>query len=205
MYSAPFAFFTFEPVSFAVSLLGLFALTDLRYRRLPGVQLFFGLAFFSGLAIHPLQALAVAAAVWWGSSPERRPAWMLPALFHPAAWPVLLLGAGTRKGLIGGGDLFGLGMVACLFPWTAAWLTFVAVLTWVSLWQRKHPGPAPAIPGLLLGLLAYITLRPVLASLLTILKLCCEDRICLELEISITLRPTKCLEASPDYPFGRAD
>ena len=170
MHSAPVAIFTFEPIGFAVSLLGLFTLTDFRYRTLPGVRLFFWIAFAAGLAIYPLQALAVGAAVWWGSSPQRRPAWMLPALLNPATWPVLLLGAGTRKGLIGGGDLFGLGVVACLFPWTAVWIVFLTVLLWVSVWQRIRPGPAPAIPGMLLGLLAYLALGSLLPNLPTIFE-----------------------------------
>lgn len=48
---------------------------------------------------------------------------------------------------------------ACLFPWPAPVLAFLGVEAWRRLWLRRGlPGPLPAMPGMLIGLAAYLLL-----------------------------------------------
>ena len=83
------------------------------------------------------------------------PSWPV-VLFLPAIpyWPVLLVGAGVREGLIGDGDLLALSLAALYSP-LAGWLGFIGLLAW-SVYSRKAGSPwAPALPGLLLGVVIF--------------------------------------------------
>lgn len=152
-----------------ILLLGAFVLlclADLRYRVAPGILAVYLAALYLQTGSDPSQAAAVALAVIWGHwrSWPGMLAW--PALLHPAAWVVMLAGYGVRMGVVGRGDLLAAGALVCLFPWPAPVLAFLGVEAWRRLWLRRGlPGPLPAMPGMLIGLAAYLLLWRVLPAL----------------------------------------
>lgn len=138
----------------SLACLGLFSLADLRYRVAPGIELFFLSAALVGAFADPLRVGMVLLAVSW-SRWRLPPVLALPALLHPSSWAVLLAGTGVRRGAVGDADLLALGGLACLFDWPAPLLALVGVEVWRLWWRRARPGPVPAMPGMLLGLVAY--------------------------------------------------
>ena len=134
--------------------LALFSLADLRYRTVPGAAVFFLASVLLAAPADPIRVGLVILAVGWGWL--RGPSWViLPALISPSTWMVLLMGAGVRQGIVGEADLFVLGGMACLFDWPATVMALAGVELWRRRWPRKYSAPAPAIPGLFLGLCAY--------------------------------------------------
>ena len=147
------------PEYFAVTALALFSVSDLRTRVVPGIEAFFiGAILISTPGNLPATFLVVLACAWgWLSS---IPGWLvLPLLFLPSTWPVLLAGFGVRQGVVGRADLLAIAGLACLFPWPALVLAMLGLETWRRFWHKRQDGPVPAIPGLLLGILAYLLVR----------------------------------------------
>ena len=139
----------------------LFSLADLRFRTAPLIRAFLGASALLTAAANPLHALLVALVVGWGWV-QSWPGKMALALYPPN-WPILLMGFGVRRDLIGKADLLAAGSLACLFPWPALALAFVSLELWRRGWAHRHPGPVPALPGMLLGVVLYIILRTLLA------------------------------------------
>jgi len=134
----------------------LFSLADLRYRVVPGIEAFFFSAVLLSVFTNPLGVAAIVFSVAWAWMRSWPSALIWASLFNPAAWPVLLTAFGVRRGVIGGADLWAIGGLAMLFPWHAVILSLVGVEIWRRWWQRRYPGPIPALPGMLLGLLVYL-------------------------------------------------
>jgi len=138
--------------------LALFSLADLRYRVVPGAAVFFLGAVLLAAPANPIRVGLVILAVGWGWL--RWPSILiLPALFSPSTWAVLLTGAGLRQGIVGEADLLILGGIACLFDWPATVMAMVGVELWR--WGRKRwrVGVCPkfaALPGMLLGTVVYL-------------------------------------------------
>ena len=145
--------------SFALLSFTLFSIADLKYRLVPGIELFFLGAILLTLPSTSLQAGVILLACAWGVFRNVSGWFTLPLLFFPPAWPVLLTGYGYRKGLIGRADLLAISGLACLFPLPAVLLALLGLELWRRFWIRRKTGLIPALPGLLLGLLAYLFLR----------------------------------------------
>ncbi len=145
--------------SFAVVSFTLFSFADLRYRLVPGIELFFLGTILLTLPLTPIQAGIILLACGWGLL-RNIPNWLiLPLFFYPPAWPVLLTGYGYRKGIIGRADLFAIAGLACLFPLPAVLLSLLGLEGWRRIWIRRQQGVIPALPGLLLGLLIYVQIK----------------------------------------------
>jgi len=138
--------------------LALFSLFDLRYRLSPGIGVFFLGAVLLAAPADPLRAGAAVLATAWGlcAAPG---VLALPLLFHPSSWAVLFTGYGVRRSVVGRADLFAIGGIAVLYPWPATLLALVGVELCRRWWRLRHDGPAPAIPGMFLGVSAYLVSR----------------------------------------------
>jgi hypothetical protein len=145
---------TFALVSFS-----LFSYADLRYRLVPGIEVFLLGTILLTLPITPLQTGIVLLACLWGIFRNLSGWFAVPMLFYPPVWPVLLTGYGYRKGIIGRADLLAISGLACLFPLPAVLLSLFGLEVWRRFWVRRQRGDIPALPGLLIGLIAYLLLR----------------------------------------------
>lgn len=145
--------------SFALASFTLFSFADLRYRLVPGIELFFLGTILLTLPATPIQTAIISLACIWGVFRKLSGWFALPILFYPPAWPVLLTGYGYRKGMIGRADLLAIAGLACLFPLPAVLLSLLGLEIWRRIWIRKQAGSIPALPGMLLGLLAFLLLR----------------------------------------------
>jgi hypothetical protein len=135
----------------------LFSFADLRYRLVPAIEIFFLASLFISASGSLLQVLAIALAVAWGIFASFPGFLVIPALFFPPAWILLLTGFGVRRGLIGRADLLALAGIASLFPWTAVVLSVLGVELWRRWWRKLYPSDvlSPALPGMLLGLSVF--------------------------------------------------
>lgn len=145
--------------SFALLSFTLFSFADLRYRLVPGIELFLFGTILLSVPITPLQTGIILSACIWGMLRNISGWFVLPLLFFPSTWPILLTGYGYRRGLIGRADLLAISGLACLFPLPAVLLSLFGLEVWRRVWIRRQSGPIPALPGLLLGLLAFLLLR----------------------------------------------
>jgi len=146
---------------FLIAAFVLFSLADLRYRVVPGIQVFFFGAVVLSMFSNPLGVAEIVLVVAWGNrSLHSRLVW--PTLLNPVAWPVLLTGFGVRYGVIGKADLFAIGGIACIFPWQAVVLSLLGVDVWRRWWVRYRNGPVPALPGMLLGLTVHLSTKMLL-------------------------------------------
>ena len=145
---------TFALVSFS-----LFSYADLRYRLAPGVEVFLFGTILLTFPTTPLQTGIVLLGCLWGIFRNLSGWFAIPLLFYPPVWPVLFTGYGYRKGIIGRADLLAISGLACLFPFPAVLLSLLGLELWRRLWVRRQRGDIPALPGLLLGLIAYLLLR----------------------------------------------
>ena len=136
----------------------LLSLADLRYRVVPGIQVFFFGAVLLSVFSNPLGVAAIVLVVAWGSH-SLHPHLVWPTIFNPVAWPVLLTGFGVRYGVIGKADLLAIGGIACIFPWQAVVLSMLGVEVWRRWWIRNRTGSVPALPGMLLGLAIYLSIE----------------------------------------------
>jgi hypothetical protein len=145
--------------SFALVSFTLFSFADLRYRLVPGIELFFLGAILLTLAITPVQTAIIVLACIFGLF-RALPGWLaVPLLFYPPAWPILLTGYGYRKGLIGRADLLAISGLACLLPLSAVLLSLMGLEVWRRIWIRRQVGVIPALPGFLLGILLFLFVR----------------------------------------------
>lgn len=145
--------------TFTVVSLTLFSFSDLRYRLVPGIEIFFLGTILLALPASPVQTIIILVACIWGLIGTVPSFCVVPLLFHPPAWPVLLTGYGYRKGIIGRADLLAIGGLACLFPLPAILFSLLGLEVWRRFWIRRQPGSIPALPGLLLGTLAFLLVR----------------------------------------------
>lgn len=145
---------TFALVSFS-----LFSYADLRYRLVPGIEVFLFGTILLTFPATPVHSVIVLLACLWGIFRNRSGWFAMPLLFYPPVWPVLFTGYGFRKGIIGRADLLAISGLACLFPLPAALLSLLGLELWRRLWIRRQRGDIPALPGLFLGLIGYLLLR----------------------------------------------
>ena len=145
---------TFALVSFSI-----FSYADLRYRLVPGIEVFLLGTILLTLPITPIQTGIVLLACLWGIFRNLSGWFAVPMLFYPPVWPVLLTGYGYRKAIIGRADLLAISGLACLFPLPAVLLSLFGLEVWRRFWVRRQHGDIPALPGLLIGLIAYLLLR----------------------------------------------
>jgi len=145
---------TFALVSFS-----LFSYADLRYRLIPGIEVFLLGAILLTLPITPLQTGIILLACGWSIFRNLSGWFALPLLFYPPVWPVLLTGYGYRKGILGRADLFAISGLACLFPLPAVLLSLFGLELWRRFWVRRQTGSIPALPGMFLGFSVYIAFK----------------------------------------------
>lgn len=145
---------TFALVSFS-----LFSYADLRYRLVPGIEVFLLGTILLTFPATPIQTGIVLLACLWGIFRNLSGWFAIPLLFYPPVWPVLFTGYGYRKSIIGRADLLAISGLACLFPLPAVLLSLLGLELWRRLWVRRQHGDIPALPGLLLGLIVYLLLR----------------------------------------------
>jgi hypothetical protein len=145
--------------AFALVSFSLFSYADLRYRLVPGIEVFLFGTILLTFPITPLQTGIVVLACAWSIFRNLSGRFALPLLFYPPVWPVLLTGYGYRRGIIGRADLLAISSLACLFPLSAVLLALFGLEMWRRVWIRRQIGSIPAIPGLLLGILIYIGAR----------------------------------------------
>ena len=145
---------TFALVSFS-----LFSYADLRYRLVPGIEVFLFGTILLTFPATPIQTGIVLLACLWSIFRNLSGWFAIPLLFYPPVWPVLFTGYGYRKSIIGRADLLAISGLACLFPLPAVLLSLLGLELWRRLWIRRQQGNIPALPGLLLGLIVYLLLR----------------------------------------------
>lgn len=145
---------TFALVSFSI-----FSYADLRYRLVPGIEVFLFGTILLTFSATPIQTGIVLLACLWSIFRNLSGWFAIPLLFYPPVWPVLFTGYGYRKSIIGRADLLAISGLACLFPLPAVLLSLLGLELWRRLWVRRQQGDIPALPGLLLGLIAYLLLR----------------------------------------------
>ena len=141
---------TFALVSFSI-----FSYADLRYRLVPGIEVFLLGTILLTFPAVPIQTGIILLACVWSIFRKLSGWFALPLLFYPTVWPVLLTGYGYRKGIIGRADLLAIGGLACLFPFPAVLLALIGLEFWHRFWIRRHTGNVTALPGLFLGMLVY--------------------------------------------------
>ena len=145
---------TFALVSFS-----LFSYADLRYRLVPGIEVFLIGTILLTIPITPLQTMIILLACLWGIFRNLSGWFAVPLLFYPPVWPVILTGYGYRKGIIGRADLLAVSGLACLFPLPAVLLSLVGLELWRRFWVRRQAGSIPALPGMFVGLVFYILME----------------------------------------------
>ena len=145
---------TFALVSFSI-----FSYADLRYRLVPGIEVFLFGTIILTFPATPLQTGIVLLTCLWSILRNLSGWFAIPMLFYPPVWPVLFTGYGYRKGIIGRADLLAISGLACLFPLPAVLLSLLGLELWRRLWIRRQQGNIPALPGLLLELIVYLLLR----------------------------------------------
>ncbi|MBE7435589.1 MAG: hypothetical protein HS100_16860 [Anaerolineales bacterium] len=145
---------TFALVSFSI-----FSYADLRYRLVPGIEVFLLGTILLTFPATPIQTGIVLLACLWSIFRNLSGWFAIPMLFYPPVWPVLFTGYGYRKSIIGRADLLAISGLACLFPLPAVLLSLLGLELWRRLWIRRQQGNIPALPGLLLGLIVYLLLR----------------------------------------------
>lgn len=145
--------------SFALVSLTLFSFADLRYRLAPGIEIFFIGAILLTLPTNPFHTGLIVLAYVWGALRHLPGFLSLPLLFYLPTWPVLLVGYGYRQGLVGRADLLAIAGIACLFPLPAVLMSLLGLEIWRRVWVRRHTSPIPVLPGLLVGLLAFMVGR----------------------------------------------
>ncbi|MBI5964094.1 MAG: hypothetical protein HY863_11505 [Chloroflexi bacterium] len=145
--------------SFTLVSFTLFSFADLRYRLVPGIELFLFGTILLTIPTAPIQTGIILLACAWGVLRNISGWFALPLLFFPPTWPVLITSYGYRRGLIGRADLLAISGLACLFPLPAVLFSLFGLEVWRRLWIRRQAGSIPALPGMLLGLLAFLLLR----------------------------------------------
>jgi hypothetical protein len=148
----------------------LLSVADLRYRVVPAIEFVFLGAVFIAAPGNPWAVSAVVLAVDWGWLNAWPDKLVLPLLFYPGAWPVLLTGSGVRQGMVGRGDLLAAGSLALVFPWPALVLSLIGLEIWRRWWMKRsdimkdsdYSSSIPALPGMLLGICSYVIISMVI-------------------------------------------
>ena len=147
------------PETFALVSFSIFSYADLRYRLVPGIEVFLFGTILLTFPATPIQTGIVLLACLWGVFRNLSGWFAIPLLFYPPVWPVLFTGYGYRKSIIGRADLLAISGLACLFTLPAVLLSLLGLELWRRFWVRRQHGDIPALPGLLLGLIVYLLLR----------------------------------------------
>lgn len=147
---------------FALTSFALFSLADLRTRLVPGIEWFFFGAVLLALPLNPLQTGLIVLATGWGIMRSWSNGLLLPLFLYPPAWPVLLTAYGYRRALLGRADLLAIAGLSCLLPISGVLSALLGLEIWRRFWVRTQRSPIPVLPGLLLGLLPYLSLRSLL-------------------------------------------
>lgn len=135
--------------------LSLFSLYDLRYRLVPGVEVFLLGAVLLSAPSNPLNALFVVLALAWGLL-RWNSILTVPLFFYPPAWVTMIVGYGYRAGVIGRADVVAMAAISMFFPFPAIIASAVGLEAWRRWWNfRNLPGPIPALPGFFIGLAGY--------------------------------------------------
>ena len=133
------------------------ALEDIRYLSvpLPYLYLAFALSGVYGLWHgYYLQVLGVIVALLWAY--RRLPVFvLLPLILVPPIWPLVILGAGRREGMLGEGDLMATAALSLLSPW-AGWGSVVGLVLFWGVLKKRQALWMPAIPGILMGALPFL-------------------------------------------------
>lgn len=145
--------------AFALASFALFSYADLRYRLVPGIEIFLVGTILLTVSATPIQTGIILLACAWSLFRNLSGWFVLPLLFYPPTWPVLFTGYGYRRGMIGRADLLAIGSLACLFSLPTVLFALLGLEIWRRFWIRRQTGSIPAIPGLLLGLIAFLVLR----------------------------------------------
>jgi hypothetical protein len=145
--------------SFALVSFTLFSFADLRYRLVPGIEFFLLGAALLTFPATPLQTGLILLACSWGLFRNISDRLALPLLFYPPTWPIVLTGYGYKRGLIGRADLLAVSGLACLFPLPAVLLALLGLEIWRRIWIHRQSGDIPALPGMLLGVLLFLSLK----------------------------------------------
>jgi hypothetical protein len=150
----------------ALGSLSLLSIADLRDRSLPGVRIFFWASVCFGLARDPagnaLMIVAVLLVVRWGSRLAVPALLILPPIFLPATWPVLLASGGVRCGLVSQGDMLALGGITCLLPWQYSCFALLGVALWKKFPSNRSDNSIAALPGMFSGVTVVFVLRHLL-------------------------------------------
>ena len=140
--------------------LALLSLVEIRYNNLSGAAVVFGGAVLMALVNASWLAIAVSLSNVWGPVRSWPDTMLLPALFHPNAWPIILTGTGVRHGLVGSNNLLVVGVLALVYPWPALVMSFVSLDLWRLWWsKRKQSTQIAALPGMLLGLGLFVVMN----------------------------------------------
>ena len=145
--------------AFALASFSLSSYADLRYRLVPGIEIFLFGTILLTLPATSIQTGIVVLACAWSIFRNLSGWFAMPLLFYPPVWPVLFTGYGYRKGIIGRADLLAISGLACLSPLPAVLLSLLGLELWRRLWIRRQMGAIPALPGLLLGMLVYVLMK----------------------------------------------
>lgn len=133
------------------------ALEDIRYLSvpLPYLYLAFALSGVYGLWHgYYLQVLGVIVALLWAY--RRLPVFvLLPLILIPPIWPLAILGAGRREGMLGEGDLMVTAALSLLSPW-AGWGGVVGLVLFWGVLKKRQALWMPAVPGILMGALPFL-------------------------------------------------
>ncbi len=143
---------------FALVSFALFSYADLRYRLVPGIEVFLIGTILLVFPATPVQTMIVLFACGWGVFRSLSGWFTVPLLFFPPALPVLVIGYGYRKGVLGRADLLAICGLACLFPFHAVLLALLGLEAWRRFWVNRQTGNVPALPGMFIGLLLYISM-----------------------------------------------
>ena len=142
--------------AFSIFAFALFSIVDLRSRFVPLIDVFFALTGLFVLPDDPWHVIALVIVVIWGIFRRIPARWALPFVFYPFCWPILLVGYGVRRQMVGKADLYAIGTIGVLFPIPAVIAALVGFELWRRWWVwRGNCGYIPAIPGMFVGLALY--------------------------------------------------
>ena len=139
------------------ALLVLSALEDIKYLSTPQLYLYLAFALsvvYSLQHAHYILAAFVILALGWVYQ-------YLPGLFLlllvvcPPTWPMIVLGAGRREGMIGEADLLAVATISLISPW-AGWGGLVGLVLFWGVLRERSALWMPAIPGILIGALPFL-------------------------------------------------
>ena len=139
------------------ALLVLSALEDIKYLSTPQLYLYLAFALsvvYSLQHAHYVLAAFVILALGWAYQYLPGPSLLLLAVY-PLTWPLIILGAGKREGMIGEGDLMAAATVSLVSPW-AGWGGLIGLVLFWAMLRRGRALWMPAIPGILMGALPFL-------------------------------------------------